>query len=117
MRENRHLRGLQLFYVGLGVGQAGGDSAAEENDLRFLALRDLCSACLRLVRRLRAILHHAKTEGLAAQNRNNEPVFEAWLQGMIAYVCMVNPAQGQPLKATFSAIVLSAKTRDGNAKH
>jgi RNA-directed DNA polymerase len=50
------------------------------------------------VRRLRAILHHAKTEGLAAQNREKIPHFEASLAGMIAYVHMVNPQQAAPLR-------------------
>ncbi len=49
------------------------------------------------VRRLRAILHRAQQEGLAAQNRENIPHFEAWLRGHIAYVNMVNPSQGRPL--------------------
>ncbi len=48
-----------------------------------------------LYKRLRAILHRAKHEGLAAQNHQNLPHFEAWLKGMIAYVSMVNPKQGQ----------------------
>lgn len=34
-----------------------------------------------VVRRLRAILHKAGKEGLAAQNRENIPHFEAWLRG------------------------------------
>jgi retron-type reverse transcriptase len=50
-----------------------------------------------LVRRLRAILHHAGSEGLAAQNRENRPHFEAWVRGMIAYITMVNPNQAIPL--------------------
>lgn len=49
------------------------------------------------LRRLRAILHNAQRTGLAAQNRDNHPNFEAWLQGMIAYVRMVNPEQGAKL--------------------
>lgn len=56
------------------------------------------------VRRLRAILHRAKTEGLAKQNRDNHPAFEAWLVGMIAYVKMVNPARGAELKADYDAL-------------
>jgi retron-type reverse transcriptase len=51
-----------------------------------------------LARRLRAILHRARFEGLAAQNREDRPDFEAWLRGMVAYVSMVNPQQGQPLR-------------------
>jgi retron-type reverse transcriptase len=53
------------------------------------------------IRRLRAILHRAKFEGLAAQNRENHPRFEAWLRGMIAYVGMVNPEQARPLQEAF----------------
>jgi retron-type reverse transcriptase len=58
----------------------------------------------KLVRRLRAILHHAKTEGLAAQNRNRHENFVSWLGGMIAYVAMVNPDQGRPLQIRFAAL-------------
>jgi retron-type reverse transcriptase len=57
-----------------------------------------------VVRRLRAILHRAKTQGLAAQNRENRPHFAAWLRGMIAYVNMVNPDQGQKLRAAYDAL-------------
>lgn len=56
------------------------------------------------VRRLRAILHRAKSEGLAAQNREQHPHFESWLVGMIAYVQMVNPARGAELKAEYEAL-------------
>ena len=48
-----------------------------------------------LYKRLRAILHNAKSQGLASQNRENLPHFEAWLHGMIAYIHMVNPKQGE----------------------
>jgi retron-type reverse transcriptase len=57
-----------------------------------------------LYKRLRAILHRAKHEGLAAQNRENLPHFEAWLKGMIAYVSMVNPKQGQTLADALAQI-------------
>lgn len=52
-----------------------------------------------VVRRLRAILHRAKTEGLAAQNRDNHPNFRGWVEGMVAYVAMAKPALGQTLRA------------------
>jgi retron-type reverse transcriptase len=58
-----------------------------------------------LVRRLRAILHRARTEGLAAQNRQNLPHFEMWLRGMIAYIHMVNPKQAAPLRVALEALV------------
>ncbi len=56
------------------------------------------------VRRLRAILHKAKTEGLAAQNRENHPHFEAWVVGMISYVTMVNPDRGRELREQYEAL-------------
>jgi len=57
------------------------------------------------VRRLRAILHQAKKTGLAAQNRDAHPDFEAHLRGKIAYVAMVDPARGAKLKAALDAVV------------
>ncbi|MCK6545180.1 reverse transcriptase family protein [Myxococcota bacterium] len=56
------------------------------------------------VRRLRAILHGAKRTGLAAQNREGRPNFEAWLRGKIAYVMMVDRAKGQKLLAELDAL-------------
>lgn len=56
------------------------------------------------VRRLRAILHNAKKTGLAAQNRENRPNFEAWLRGKIAYVTMVDRARGEQLLRAFEAL-------------
>lgn len=52
----------------------------------------------RLARRMRAILHHAKKEGLATQNRSNEPHFKSWIAGMISYIHMVNPEKGKKLR-------------------
>jgi RNA-directed DNA polymerase len=71
------------------------------------------SAPRKLVRRLRAILHHAKTEGLAAQNRGTHENFAGWLGGMIAYVAMVNPNQGRPLQVQFAALCERDEDRHG----
>jgi retron-type reverse transcriptase len=57
-----------------------------------------------LVRRLRAILHRAKFEGLAKQNRLGHPHFEAWVEGMVAYVSMLNPKQGGDLRAALDGV-------------
>ncbi len=57
-----------------------------------------------VVRRLRAILHRAKAEGLAAQNRTGEPNFRSWVDGMIAYVAMSRPAVGAKLWAALSEV-------------
>jgi retron-type reverse transcriptase len=56
------------------------------------------------LRRLRAILHRAKAEGLAAQNRDGRPDFRAWLVGKIAFVRMVRPDVGERLKAALDAL-------------
>jgi retron-type reverse transcriptase len=56
------------------------------------------------VRRLRAILHRAKTEGIDAQNRDNHPNFRAWLRGKIAYVRMARPEIGSRLLAEWEAL-------------
>jgi retron-type reverse transcriptase len=52
-------------------------------------------------RRLRAILHQAQRSGLQSQNRNGHPNYSAWLDGMIAYVSMVQPALGQKLRLQY----------------
>ncbi|MBX3192494.1 MAG: RNA-directed DNA polymerase [Labilithrix sp.] len=49
------------------------------------------------VRQLRAILHNAKVHGLASQNRDNHPNFEAHLRGRIAFVHMIDEAKGKKL--------------------
>ncbi|MDC3959188.1 RNA-directed DNA polymerase [Polyangium jinanense] len=56
------------------------------------------------VRKLRAILHAAKKTGLAAQNRENIPHFEAYLQGKIAYLNMVDPERAMQLAKAFLEI-------------
>jgi RNA-directed DNA polymerase len=59
-----------------------------------------------LVRRVRAILHRAKTEGLAAQNRAGHPRFQAWIEGMIAYITMAKPEVGNALRAALAEVKL-----------
>jgi retron-type reverse transcriptase len=56
------------------------------------------------VRRIRAILHRAKTTGLAAQNRDNRPDFDAYLRGKIAYIAMVSPDRGAVLQRAYEAL-------------
>jgi RNA-directed DNA polymerase len=55
------------------------------------------------IRKLRAILHNAKKTGLASQNRDQHPHFEAWLRGKIGYVMMLDAAKGKALAAALSA--------------
>ena len=61
------------------------------------------------VRRLRAILHNAEKTGLAAQNRENDPKFEARLQGQLAYLMMVDPAKGTPMMDAFRRLQTAAR--------
>jgi retron-type reverse transcriptase len=56
------------------------------------------------VRRLRAILHRARTEGLDRQNRENLPDVREWLRGKIAFVRMARPEVGDRLLADLEAI-------------
>jgi RNA-directed DNA polymerase len=58
----------------------------------------------RVVRRLRAILHRAKSEGLAAQNREGHPNFRGWVEGMIAYVGMAKPDLGRKLRSALDEL-------------
>ena len=51
------------------------------------------------IRRIRAILHRAKREGLEAQNLEGHEHFEAWLRGMIAWIAMTD----KPAAARFAA--------------
>jgi RNA-directed DNA polymerase len=51
-----------------------------------------------LRRTLRAILHHAEKEGLAAQNRDGRKDYPAYLQGMIAYVNAASPRHAAELR-------------------
>jgi retron-type reverse transcriptase len=56
------------------------------------------------VRRLRAILHRARFEGLDAQNREGRPNFRSWLEGKIAFVNMVRPDIGAKLRSEFDSL-------------
>ena len=58
----------------------------------------------RTTRRLRAILHQAKKNGLLAQNREQRDNFVDWLGGMIAYVQMVNPEKGKRLREGLNSV-------------
>ena len=56
-----------------------------------LVVNDKVSVSRKELRRLRSILHHASTEGLASQNRINHPNFHGYMTGMIAHVASVRP--------------------------
>jgi hypothetical protein len=69
-----------------------------------LVVNDAVGIRRREARRLRAILHRARREGLLAQNRLGHKRFAAWLQGMLAYVSMVRPNQGRKLRGSLESL-------------
>ncbi|HZV04030.1 MAG TPA: reverse transcriptase family protein [Gemmataceae bacterium] len=70
-----------------------------------LVVNERPSVRRRELRRLRAILHRARTEGLERQNREGRPNFLAWLQGKIAYVRMARPDIGAKLHAELQQLL------------
>jgi retron-type reverse transcriptase len=53
---------------------------------------------------LKAILHNARAQGPASQNRAGIADFEAYLRGRIAWVASLNPARGEKLRRRFAEI-------------
>jgi RNA-directed DNA polymerase len=70
-----------------------------------LVVNERPSVRRRELRRLRAILHRARTEGLERQNREGRPNFWAWLQGKIAYVRMSRPEVGAKLQQELQQVL------------
>jgi retron-type reverse transcriptase len=58
----------------------------------------------RELRRLRALLHRASSEGLDSQNRDGRPNFRAYLEGKLAYIRMVQPMVGDKLLQLYTAL-------------
>lgn len=57
-----------------------------------------------LRRKLRAILHNAGKDGLAAQNRAGHPNSPAYLAGMIAFIRAANPRHAAALQASLDRL-------------
>jgi RNA-directed DNA polymerase len=55
-------------------------------------------------RRLRAILHNAKKQGLASQNRESRSHYESVIRGRIEFVKMLNLGQAKPLVEAFNSL-------------
>lgn len=62
-----------------------------------VVVNDRCNVDRKTRRRLRAILHQAKQTGIPAQNRIGHDNFAGWVSGMLGYVKMINPQQGEKL--------------------
>ena len=78
--------------------------AAGRQEVTGVVVNDKLSMPREEIRRLRAILHGAKKTGLAAQNRENLPDFEAHVRGKIAYLQMIDRAKATPLLAALDAL-------------
>lgn len=69
-----------------------------------LVVNDRVAVPRKTVRRLRSILHHARTEGLEAQNREGHDDFEGWLTGMIGHVTAADPQRGRAMMSELNEI-------------
>ena len=102
MARVRHLAADEGFAVNVKKTRVQRRNAAQK--VTGLVVNDRPGVSRQVVRRLRAILHRAKSEGLDAQNRTGRPDFRGWLEGMIAYVGMVRPETGAKLRAELESI-------------
>ena len=80
-----------------------------------LVVNDRPGVARKEVRRLRAILHRARTEGLARQNRDGHPEFLAWLRGKIAFVAMARPEVGAAFLADLRTVLRPPDAPPGHA--
>lgn len=98
----RHIvedEGFQMNYAKTRVQRR-----SQQQSVTGVVVNDRLSVARDKIRQIRAILHNAKRTGLAAQNKGQHPHFESWLAGMIGWISMVNPAQGQKLLAQFEQL-------------
>lgn len=98
----RHIVDEEGFALNPRKGRVQG--AARRQSVTGIVVNQKPSVPREEVRTLRAILHQAKKTGLAAQNREGLPHFEAHLAGRIAYVHMVDPERAAPLRAALAEI-------------
>ena len=77
---------------------------SQQQSVTGVVVNDQLGVARETVRTIRAILHNAERTGLASQNRNQHPQFESWLTGMIGWISMVNPEQGQKLRQHFDNV-------------
>jgi len=77
---------------------------SQQQSVTGVVVNDRLSVPRTTIRQVRAILHNAQRTGLAAQNTDQHPHLESWLAGMIGWIGMVNPEQGQKLQSQFDQI-------------
>jgi retron-type reverse transcriptase len=104
MARVRHIAGAEGFAVNEAKSRVLRRGSTAQT-VTGLVVNDRPGVCRGEVRRLRAILHRAKAEGLAAQNRHGHPDFVAWLRGKIAFVEMARPGAGAGLLADLEGLL------------
>ncbi len=102
MARVRHIAEEEGFAVNEKKSRVLRRSAAQR--VTGLVVNDRPGVARSEVRRIRAILHRARREGLEAQNRDGHPNFPAWLQGKIAYIAMARPEVGARLQHEFQSL-------------
>ena len=102
MARVRHIADAEGFAVNDKKSRVLRRNAAQR--VTGLVVNDRPTLSRKEIRRLRAILFRAKSEGLDAQNRAGLPHFRAWLLGKIAYLSMVRPEIGAKLRLQFEAL-------------
>ena len=91
---------------GFAINEAKGrvQRAARRQQVTGIVVNDKVAVPREDLRRIRAILHRAKSGGLAAQNRDGHQDFKAFLRGTLAYYHMIDPAKAAPLIAALDAL-------------
>jgi RNA-directed DNA polymerase len=102
MARVRHIAADEGFTVNESKSRVLGRNTAQM--VTGLVVNDRPKVRRSEVRRLRAILHRARIEGLDRQNRANRPDFRAWLRGKIAFVAMMQPDLGAKMRAELEAL-------------
>jgi RNA-directed DNA polymerase len=105
----RHVVGEEGFAVNPKKGRV--QRAAGRQTVTGVVVNDRPSLPRDEVRKLRAILHNASKTGLAAQNRENIPHFEAHVRGKLAYLFMIDPERARPMIAELDRIVGRSEPR------
>ena len=103
MARVRHIAEAEGFTVNGSKSRVLGRNAAQM--VTGLVVNDRPKIRRAEIRRLRAILHRARFEGLDRQNRDGRPNFRAYLRGKIAYLAMTQPELGAKLVAELEALI------------
>ena len=102
MARVRHIAEHERFAVNAKKSRVQRRNTAQQ--VTGLVVNDCVGVRRKEVRRVRAILHRARRDGLDRQNRDGRLNFRAWLRGKIAYIRMVRPEVGARLQTEFEAL-------------